>query len=303
MSFCIAIGEDGVNQNSMLQKDGRAADDRSNAIFREGPSMRRNVNILEHQQTIIGMLHLLPLPGAPRFNGNAHSIVEHALADAAALAEGGVDAIMIENFGDVPFFPDKVPLETVTWMTRIGGLIRDKHDLPLGVCVLRNDGRAALAIAHSIGAQFIRICVLGSPRVTDQGLVQATAYDILRDRARLGADIKILADVDIKHSYPLASSFSLQAEAADLISRSLADALIVTGTATGLAIKRSDLSEIRGISKVPVFVGSGVTDKNIKQLSNDANGFIIGTSFKESNRVDARVSIDKVRAAVSQLRG
>src|SRR5580765_5959756 len=110
MSFCIAIGEDGVNQNSMLQKDGRAADDRSNAIFREGPSMRRNVNILEHQQTIIGMLHLLPLPGAPRFNGNAHSIVEHALADAAALAEGGVDAIMIENFGDVPFFPDKVPL-------------------------------------------------------------------------------------------------------------------------------------------------------------------------------------------------
>jgi membrane complex biogenesis BtpA family protein len=292
-----------VNPNAVVRKDGQTAVGHGSATALKDLSMQRYANILERKQTIIGMLHLLPLPGAPRFGGDTCSIIEHALADAAALAEGGVDAIMIENFGDVPYFPDKVPLETITWMTRIGGLIRDKCDLPLGVCVLRNDGRAALAIAHSIGAQFVRICVLGSPRVTDQGLVQASAYDILRDRARLRADVKILADVDIKHSYPLAASFSLKAEAADLISRSLADALIVTGTATGMAIKESDLSEIRGIANVPVFVGSGVTDKNIKQLSNDANGFIIGTSFKESKRADARVSADKVRATVTQLRG
>ena len=291
-----------MNSNPVLKKDGQAAGDHGRATVLKDLSMQRHANILERKQTIIGMLHLLPLPGAPRFHGDTCAIVEQALADAAALAEGGVDAIMIENFGDVPYFPDKVPVETIAWMTRIGGLIRDKCDLPLGVCVLRNDGRAALAIAHSVGAQFIRICVLGSPRVTDQGLVQAAAYDILRDRARLGADIKILADVDIKHSYPLAASFSLQAEAADLISRSLADALIVTGTATGMAIRESDLSEIRGIANVPVFVGSGVTDKNIKQLSNDASGFIIGTSFKESKRADARVSVEKVRATVSQLR-
>lgn len=266
-------------------------------------SMRKDISILERKQAVIGMLHLLPLPGSPRFDGDSRRIIEFALADAAALAEGGVDAIMIENFGDVSYFPDRVPRETIAWMTRIGGLIRDRHDLPMGVCVLRNDGRAALAIAHSIEAQFIRVCVLGSPRVTDQGLVQPDAYDLLRDRARLGANIKILADVDIKHSYPLASSFSIKAEAADLISRSLADALIVTGTATGLAINESDLGEIRGVADVPIFVGSGVTDKNIKQLAGNASGFIVGTSLKESKRPNARVSVDKVRALVRQLHG
>lgn len=265
--------------------------------------MRRNISILEHKPVIVGMLHLLPLPGAPRFDGNTCGIVEHALTDVGALVEGGVDAIMIENFGDVPYFPHNVPRETIAWMSRVGGIVSDKYDLPLGVCVLKNDGRAALAIAHSIGAQFIRVCILGSPRVTDQGLVQPDSYDLLRDRARLGADIKILADVDIKHSYPLAASFSLKAEAADLISRELADALIVTGTATGLSIKESDLAAVRGVADVPIFVGSGVTEENIKQLSNDASGFIVGTSLKESRQPGARVSVDKVHAIVSQLRG
>lgn len=264
--------------------------------------MLRHSNFLQHKPTIVGMLHLLPLPGAPRFDGDSQRIVEHALGDAAALIEGGVDAIMIENFGDVPYFPDKVPRETIAWMTRVGGLVRDKCDLPLGVCVLKNDGRAALAIAHSIDAEFIRVCILGSPRVTDQGLVQPEAYDLLRDRARLGADIKILADVDIKHSYPLAASFSLKAEAADLIARELADALIVTGTATGVAIKESDLCAIRGVADVPIFVGSGVTEANIKQFSMDASGFIVGTSLKDSRQPHATVSVDKVRAIVSQLR-
>lgn len=252
---------------------------------------------------LIGMLHLLPLPGAPRFDGDTCRIAEHALADAAALVEGGVDAIMIENFGDVPYFPDKAPRETIAWMSRVGGLVSDRFDVPLGVCVLKNDGRAALAVAHSIGAQFIRVCILGSPRVTDQGLVQPDSFDLLRDRARFGANIKILADVDIKHSYPLASTFSIKAEAADLVARELADALIVTGSATGLPIKEADLAVIRGVADVPVFVGSGVTEANIKQLATEAGGFIVGTSLKESKKPGAPISADKVRALVSRLRG
>jgi membrane complex biogenesis BtpA family protein len=263
--------------------------------------MQRNLSGFEHKQPIIGVLHLLPLPGAPRFGGNTRRIGEHALAGAAALVEGGVDAILIENFGDTPYSAKRAPRETIAWMSRLGGLIRDKYDLPLGVCVLRNDGRAALAIAHSIEAQFIRVCILGSPRVTDQGLLQGNAYKLVRDRARLDADIKIFADVDIKHSYPLSASYSLKADAADLISRSHADALIITGTATGAPISDTDLSELREISDAPIIVGSGVTDKNIKQLSNGASGFIIGTSLKESKQRDAPISASKVRAIVAQL--
>jgi membrane complex biogenesis BtpA family protein len=255
------------------------------------------------KQPIIGVLHLLPLPGAPRFDGNGRRVVEHALANADAMVEGGVDALMIENFGDTPYYPNRVPRETVAWMTRIGGLIRDHHTLPLGVCVLRNDSRAALAIAHSIGAQFIRVCILGSPRVTDQGVIEGRACKLARDRARFAADIKIFADVDIKHSYPLSALYSLKADAADLVARSHADALIVTGASTGAPIIESDLTELRGITDAPVLVGSGVTDKNIKQLAGVASGFIVGTSFKASKRADAGISVDKVREIVRQLHG
>lgn len=256
-----------------------------------------------HKEPIVGVLHLLPLPGAPRFDGKVGRLVDHALADAAALVQGGVDAIMIENFGDTPYFPTRVPRETIAWMSRIGGLIREKYDLPLGVCVLRNDGRAALAIAHSIDAQFIRVCILGSPRVTDQGVIEGAACELLRDRHRLAANIKIFADVDIKHSYPLTASYSLKADAADLIARSHADALIVTGAATGAPIAELDLAELSGITNAPILVGSGVTPQNIKQLSAGANGFIVGTYFKQSKQPDASVNVDKVRAVVRQLHG
>jgi membrane complex biogenesis BtpA family protein len=255
-----------------------------------------------HGQPIIGVLHLLPLPGSPQFDHDTRRILAQARDDADALVRGGVDAIMIENFGDTPYFPKKAPRETIAWMARIGGLIRDRCDLPLGVCVLRNDGRAALAIASAIGAQFIRVCILASPRVTDQGVLQGNAYKLVRDRARLGADVKIFADVDIKYSYPLSPSYSLKADAAALVERSHADALIVTGKATGVSVDEGHLDEIRGVCKVPVYVGSGVTPSNIAQFSRTAGGFIVGTALKESNAPDARVSTAKVRALVTALR-
>ena len=265
--------------------------------------MQLDIPGLTQNQPIIGVIHLRPLPGAPHFDGDLGRIRSQALDDARALVAGGADAIMLENFGDTPFFARRVPRETVAWMSRIGGLVRDAVDLRLGVCVLRNDARASLAIAHAIGAQFIRICILGSPRVTDQGLIEGEAAKVIRDRARLGADIKILADVDIKHSYPLSPTYSLQADAADLVARSHADALIVTGPATGMAIADSDLAKLSAAAPVPVLVGSGVTDGTIKALSTAAAGFIVGTAFKESKRIGAPISADKVRAIVKQLRG
>lgn len=247
-------------------------------------------------QPLVGVVHLRPLPGAPRFDGDTRRIVEQAVADAEALAAGGVDAIMIENFGDTPFFATVVPRETIAWMTRVGMEIRARIALPLGVCVLRNDGRAALAIAHAIGAAFIRVCILGSPRVTDQGLIEGAACDLLRDRIRLGADVKIWADVDIKHSYALAPSYSLERDAADLVARSHADALIVTGAATGLPIQDTHLALLHRKVGVPVLVGSGITDSSVADLVGQCDGFIVGTALKDGSGTDARISVDKTRA-------
>ena len=157
---------------------------------------------------VVGMLHLPPLPGSPRYSGSVDAITTTVLRDADALAAGGVHGLMLENFGDVPFFPGRVPAHVVAHMTALAVAVRRRFDLPLGINVLRNDGRSALAVAHAAGAQFVRVNVLCGARVADQGVLAAIAHDLLRDRAMLGAaggtGVKILADVDVKHSAPLA---------------------------------------------------------------------------------------------------
>lgn len=248
------------------------------------------------ERPVIGVLHLPPLPGSPKYDGDPGAILDRALSDATAMVEGGVDSILLENYGDTPFHPKRVPAETVAWMTRIGSRLRDRFSIPLGVCVLRNDGRSALAIAHSIDAHFIRVCILAFPRVTDQGIIDGIACELLRDRARLHSSIKIFADVDIKHSYPLGYGHAIQAEAADLVSRSHADALIVTGAATSAPIDSAQFAKVRDSADVPVLVGSGVTSQNIAVLLKEASGVIVGSAFKKP---DGGVDVDRVRSIVT----
>src|SRR5437660_1187350 len=91
---------------------------------------------------IIGMLHLPALPGSPQFNADTQSVLSTILTDADALATGGVHGLMMENFGDVPFYPGRVPTHVATHMTAIAAEVRRRFsNLPLGINVLRNDGR------------------------------------------------------------------------------------------------------------------------------------------------------------------
>jgi len=190
------------------------------------------------RKPVVGMLHLPPLPGSPgsASSGRAGPIDEAVLRDAQSLADGGVHALMLENFGDVPFYPGRVPAHTVAAMTAIAAEVRRRFpELPLGINVLRNDGCSALAIATAVGAQFIRVNVLCGARLADQGILQGIAHDLLRDRAMLRAEhVRIFADVDVKHSAPLAA-VSIESEVEDTLKRGLADALVVSGTGTGKA--------------------------------------------------------------------
>jgi hypothetical protein len=258
---------------------------------------------------VVGMVHLQPLPGSPRFGspGAAHAILAAARRDALALAEGGVHAVMVENFGDVPFFPGSVPPDVIAHMSVIVARLRDAlgDAMPLGVNVLRNDGCAALAVAHSSGASFIRVNVLCGARVTDQGVIQGIAHDLLRKRAALGATgIRIFADVDVKHSQPLAGrESSLEDEVADTLHRGLADALIVSGTGTG---RGTDPDHVRRAKQAaggatPIFVGSGVSLQTLDTLLPHADGFIIGTAFKHGGRVEEPVDVSRVKEIVARV--
>ena len=144
---------------------------------------------------IVGMVHLGALPGSPRDAGDFPQVLERAVADAKSLAEGGADAVMIENFFDAPFHKSSVPPVTVAAMTRAVLVVREAVRVPVGVNVLRNDACAALSIAHVCGAQFIRCNVFVGAVVTDQGIIEGAAREVVDLRRRLRAQVEIWADL------------------------------------------------------------------------------------------------------------
>jgi membrane complex biogenesis BtpA family protein len=259
-----------------------------------------------NEAPLIGMVHLLPLPGAPRYDGSREAISERARADAEALREGGVDALLVENFGDAPFYPEAVPAHVVADMTAVARDLAVDVDCPLGINVLRNDARAALSVAAAAGGSFVRVNVHAGARVSDQGLLEGRAHETLRLRERLDADVAILADVAVKHSAPAAER-EIGAVVADLVERGLADGLVVSGQATGHAVAGEHLDAVLSAREdvapdLPVFVGSGVTPGNVADLLDRADGAIVGSSLKQGGEATEPVDADRVRALVAPAR-
>ncbi|MEP6821645.1 MAG: BtpA/SgcQ family protein [Chthoniobacterales bacterium] len=254
-------------------------------------------------KVVIGMLHLPALPGAPRARLDLAQIRANLLRDVETLADGGVHGLMMENFGDVPFYPNRVPAHVIAQMTALAGAVRERTEVPLGINVLRNDGRAALAVAHAVGASFIRVNVLCGARVADQGLIQGIAHDLLRDRALLGAEtVKIFADVDVKHSAALATR-PIEDEVADVIERGLAEAVIVSGAGTGKATDPAQVIQVRSAAgDTPIFIGSGITAETLGQFLASADGFIVGTALKQDGIATNPVDAARVRALMAILR-
>lgn len=250
---------------------------------------------------VIGMVHLEPLPGSPLFSGNRDEIFEAAMADVKALEQGGVSAILVENFGDAPFFPDRVPAETVACITAILQYLKSKSNLPFGVNVLRNDGYAAVAIAAATGVQFVRVNVLSGAAVTDQGIISSNAHNIARLRRNLGVDVKIFADVQVKHATPQ-GAIPIEQAATELFERALADALICTGAATGSTINLEELAALRKqFPNRPLIAGSGVTAENAKAIFELADAAIVGTYFKVDGKVSNPVDPERVRSMIQQI--
>jgi uncharacterized protein len=255
-------------------------------------------------QPLIGMLHAPPLAGSPRFGGDLAAVRNAVLADAEALFSTGFSALLLENYGDSPFFPGRVPPVTVAHLAALARDVAAQHpSVALGVNVLRNDGQAALAIAASCGLSFIRVNVLCGARVADQGLIQGIAHDLLRERRALGADeVRILADVDVKHSAPLAAR-PLEEEVADLVRRGGADAVVVTGVATGIGASREKLARVKAAAgDCPVLVGSGVSPGNLAELLAVADGAIVGSSLKAGGLAENRVDAGRAAALIAVRR-
>ncbi|MDA1263780.1 MAG: BtpA/SgcQ family protein [Planctomycetota bacterium] len=244
---------------------------------------------------LVGVVHLGPTPGAPGAGAFA-AVLERAVADARALEAGGCDAVIVENFGDAPFYPGAVPPETVASLTLAVARVRASIELPVGVNVLRNDARAALGICAATGAEFLRVNVHTGAAATDQGLIEGRAAETLRERARLGLEVALLADVHVKHATPLGAT-SLADSARETVGRGLADGVLVTGSATGAAPDAATVAEVRAaVGAAPVLVASGVTVANAAELLAGADGAIVGTALKRGGEVHQPVDPERVRA-------
>ncbi len=240
---------------------------------------------------VIGVIHLKPLPGSPLYDPqlDLDRVIESAVRDARSYEEGGVDAVILENYGDKPFLLE-VGKETVACMTAVAKEVRDAIGCGMGVNVLRNDAVAALSIAKAVKADFVRVNQLYFPSKMPEGQAIGNAGSVMRFRRIINCNAMVFADICVKHAVHdvTLEDYILEAE------RSLADALIVTGRVTGGEVDIGDLKFVRKIAGIPVLAGSGVNDRNIRLIAKYCDGVIVGSYFKKHGRVD----VERVRRFV-----
>jgi hypothetical protein len=253
---------------------------------------------------IVGVIHLLPLPGTARGASarELQRVLDGARRDAEAWAEGGADALIVENFGDVPFRKGTVGPETIAMMTIAAAAVKETVNIPLGVNVLRNDVEGAVAVAAATGASFVRANVYAGAAVTDQGVIEGRAEQVQALIRRLGAPIVVWADVDVKHAASLAPR-PITEQALDAVERGLAAAVIVSGSGTGRPTNPDDLRAVRAAGvEVPLYVGSGATVQTLPELLAIADGAIVGTAAKVRGVLGNPVDVGRVRELVTVAR-
>jgi hypothetical protein len=261
-------------------------------------------NLLEQfPKLLIGVVHLRPLPGSPRWEGDLESVIDFAVSDARAYESGGAHALFIENFGDIPFTKGPVAPETVAAMAAAGRAVGAAVKLPLGFNVLRNDARAALALCAACRGSFIRVNVHTGAMLTDQGVIEGNAYQTLRYRHRVCPQAQIFADVHVKHAVPF-GNWTIEDSARDTVERGLVDALVVSGKGTGLQTDLVDVQKVRRTCPAAkILLGSGVTPANARDYLPVADGFIVGSSLKIDGNVANPVDPERVAALARALQG
>jgi uncharacterized protein len=260
--------------------------------------------------SLIGVIHLPPLAGSPQSDGLSPAECLRraglqAAREAELLTQAGFEGLILENFGDAPFYKAKVPAETIASMAVIAAAVREVTRLPIGINVLRNDAMAALAIAASTGCQFIRVNVLSGVAATDQGIIEGNAAELLRERDRLGVrQIAIFADAHVKHARDL-SSDDIALSIENLALRGMADGVIITGNATGRPVNFAELeksSDAARAAGVPLYVGSGATAATLRELRLWAHGIIVGSAIRRNGKAGQPLDPARVREFVKAYR-
>ncbi|BDM63325.1 hypothetical protein NFHSH190041_07770 [Shewanella sp. NFH-SH190041] len=259
------------------------------------------MSIIRNQgRFILGMVHCLPLPGTPGFDGDSQKILDQAVQDAIALEAAGVDGIIVENMGDTPFAA-KMDIAQITALSAAAALVKQAVKVPVGIDAAFNDAQTSLALAKAIGAEFVRIPVFVDTVEFYGGIIQPCARECMYFRKALAAEnIKVLADVQVKHSNMLLPHITIE-QSAKTAAECGADAIIVTGSAIGAETPLEMIARVKKVVNIPVIAGSGVNADNIAAQLDIADGAIIGSSLKQGGVITNPISLELTRNVVNAL--
>lgn len=233
---------------------------------------------------IFGMIHMPALPTAPDNEMSMDELIAFALAEAEKLERAGLDAAIVENVGDAPFFRDAVPPATVAAMAIVVREVKRSTRMKIGVNMLRNAWEAALSVAYVAGADFIRCNVVIGAYVTDQGIIQGCAAELARLRAALDRRVLICGDIHVKHAYPL-YNVPIEDAAMDLAERGGVDAVIVSGPRSPDPPTFDTVASVANAVKLPVLIGSGVGPHNVADFYQLSGGVMLGEADFKIGRV------------------
>ena len=259
-------------------------------------------NFLANQKTIIGMIHVEPLPGTPRFNSHMADIIAKAKAEATLYKEAGIDMLAIENMHDVPYLNRQVGPEVVAAMTVLGYEVKNATGLRCGLQILAGANHEALAAAVAAGLDFVRAEGFVFAHVADEGLIDGSAGQILRYRRQIGADdILVLTDIKKKHSSHAITADVSIVETAHAAEFFLSNGVIVTGVATGTEASLEELEQVKAAVTIPVLVGSGVTLDNVDRYLAIADALIVGSYFKLGGHWSQGVDFERVKTFMQKV--
>ena len=241
------------------------------------------------------MLHAGALPGTPSSGLSLAELEEQVLREAKIFCSAGVHGLMLENMHDTPYLRGSVGPEIVASLAILARAVKDASKRPCGIQILAGANREAMAVAHAAGLDFIRVEGFAFAHVADEGIIESSAAELLRYRRAIGAErVQVWADVKKKHSSHAITADVGIGETAHAVEFMRGDAVIVTGTVTGDAPQRADVLAVKKKTRLPVYLGSGVTAKNLKSFFGAADGFIVGSEFKTGGHWSRAVEAKRV---------
>ncbi|CDD06769.1 putative uncharacterized protein [Dorea sp. CAG:317] len=268
--------------------------------------MDRISKIFPKEKPVIGMVHLRPLPGSPAYDPsimNMDKIIEIAVDEAKKLEACGVDGVQVENMWDIPYLQGKnIGSDTVAALAVGVHAVKNAVNIPVGVECHMNGADHALACAVASSAKWVRVFEWCNAFISQSGYIEAIGGKLARDRSRLHAgEVAFLCDVNVKHgSHYIIHDRSVEEQAMDIEAQD-GDAVIVTGFDTGMPPTVERVKACKDKIALPVFLGSGISKENARELLKCADGAIVGSYFKEEGNWKKPIDVNRTLTFMKEV--